>query len=605
MDAVNKKKTSGGKLNTPAKIIGLLAIVLCACTDVPEHCGDKFPSLNPATQFCHEGQPVPKCGGETYNPDKQICNENNEVKSNINQLTINITTNDIANDATGGTVTYSPKKSEYAYGDTVLLTARPTDNYNFVGWNGATTEANDTVKIVIIVGDTTLTAVFKENGYVTPPPKYTLNISMNPTDGGTVVVNVNSEGDAEYQEPITITKDSGTTISISAVANDNYKFYLWAVSGVYLSAENLQKESITIVLSTDITIEAEFIDTSDGGGDGRQKYLLIVMVDYDTVLSRDSVEAGKPVNISAGTPPAEKQFKVWRTESHDVTFKDSGTSETFFTMPDHDVTVTAVFEPITYRVEMAFAGTNASTAVARGDTVGVESAGAGASGTGDYAAGDSVTINAGTPPTGWKFTQWTGDVSFVNKDSAVTTFTMPSNAVTVKAVFESEYEWVLIGSQRWMKKNLDIYKDNSWCYKDSPDSCNKYGRLYTRDAAWGICPTGWHLPSREEWNTLANTAGGTNVAGKNLKSKSEWLYNGNDDDTYGFSALPGGYRKNNSFIYVGEIGAWWTSTWYFDDKLQKELAYVKYINYNSDKLEEDTYQTTIDGMSVRCVMDEQ
>jgi len=77
---------------------------------------------------------------------------------------------------------------------------------------------------------------------------------------------------------------------------------------------------------------------------------------------------------------------------------------------------------------------------ASGYTVTVLSVGAGASGGGNYAAGATVSISAGTAPTGQQFKNWTSSsdgVIFADANSATTTFIMPSNAVTVTAVFEA------------------------------------------------------------------------------------------------------------------------------------------------------------------------
>ena len=59
-----------------------------------------------------------------------------------------------------------------------------------------------------------------------------------------------------------------------------------------------------------------------------------------------SYAEGKTVNISAGTPPANQQFKNWTTSSAGVNFANADNSSTSFTMPANAVTVTAKFEAI-------------------------------------------------------------------------------------------------------------------------------------------------------------------------------------------------------------------------------------------------------------------
>ena len=158
------------------------------------------------------------------------------------------------------------------------------------------------------------------------------------------------------------------------------------------------------------------------------------------------------------------------------------------------------------------------------------------------------------------------------------------------------YKSVKIGNQVWMAENLNYdYNEGtakSYCYNDEPDSCAKYGRLYFWSAAMdsagvfgdggkgcgygetcvelgtvqGVCPIGWHLPSRDEWNTLEKAVidkkfAGTKLTlasaqkkvGKMLKSKSGWYKDGNGTDEFGFSVLPAGSRGGDGgYNYAGK-----------------------------------------------------
>jgi len=104
----------------------------------------------------------------------------------------------------------------------------------------------------------------------------------------------------------------------------------------------------------------------------------------------------------------------------------------------------------------------------------------------------------------------------------------------------TKYKTVKIGTQTWMAENLNYEVGGSKCYNDNPANCTKYGRLYDWTTATTICPSGWHLPTNADWETLVNNdAGG---AGKHLKSLEGWEDQHHGSlDTYGFKALPGGY----------------------------------------------------------------
>jgi hypothetical protein len=79
------------------------------------------------------------------------------------------------------------------------------------------------------------------------------------------------------------------------------------------------------------------------------------------------------------------------------------------------------------------------------------------------------------------------------------------------------YQTIKIDNQVWMAENLNYRTSSgSWCYDNSSDNCEKYGRLYTWETAKGVCPSGWHLPSTKEWSVLIANLGGKDVAGRKL-----------------------------------------------------------------------------------------
>jgi uncharacterized protein (TIGR02145 family) len=175
------------------------------------------------------------------------------------------------------------------------------------------------------------------------------------------------------------------------------------------------------------------------------------------------------------------------------------------------------------------------------------------------------------------------------------------------------YRTVKIGEHTWMAENLNYEPKtgNSRCYKDSSSYCKKFGRLYDWETARTVCPSGWHLPSREEWDSLARYVGGTKAynsesgnhiwydAGKHLKSKTGWTeYSGiENSDTYGFSAQPGGFYYVGSFNYAGDNGYWWTTT-----ALGSAYAYNRGM-YCYDDYVDESNDDVKNGFSVRCRRD--
>jgi len=161
------------------------------------------------------------------------------------------------------------------------------------------------------------------------------------------------------------------------------------------------------------------------------------------------------------------------------------------------------------------------------------------------------------------------------------------------------YKTVKIGKQTWTAENLNYKTGNSWCFGNKDSNCKKYGRLYDWNTAKTACPSGWHLPTRAEWNGLV-AAAGDDAAGKALKSKSGWDEDGNGTDAFGFSALPGGYRyyTGGSFGDVGKFGGWWTATENGNKGVYERGMYSEEDGVNED----DSFDKGF-GVSVRCLQD--
>jgi len=158
------------------------------------------------------------------------------------------------------------------------------------------------------------------------------------------------------------------------------------------------------------------------------------------------------------------------------------------------------------------------------------------------------------------------------------------------------YKTVKIDSQTWMAENLD-YSNKTGCWEHS---WQKRGKLYTYDAAKTSCPTGWHIPTLSEWNTLITYAGGESVAGKNLKSTAKgWSKMWKCADLYGFNAYGSGVRDHSTGIInrIDERAYFWTGTSSTSDN-------AKYIMIVDDDIAIKSFDNLkTGGMSVRCVKD--
>jgi uncharacterized protein (TIGR02145 family) len=214
---------------------------------------------------------------------------------------------------------------------------------------------------------------------------------------------------------------------------------------------------------------------------------------------------------------------------------------------------------------------------------------------------------------------------------------VPAGDKTITFVFAActdsdgnHYATVQIGAEKsvvqtWMAENLkttrfkdgseiDLVTDyNDWpnletpayCWYDNDEALYKetYGALYNWFAVmiYPLCPTGWHVPTDEEWTLLTDFCGGESIAGSKLKETgiSHWI-SMNEDATNetGFTALPGGYRGNyGAFISNRYEGNWWSST-----PFDLYSAMYRNMYYAYGAVTRYSYYKT-HGLSVRCLKD--
>ena len=197
------------------------------------------------------------------------------------------------------------------------------------------------------------------------------------------------------------------------------------------------------------------------------------------------------------------------------------------------------------------------------------------------------------------------------------------------------YSTVQIGTQCWMAENLNIgtsigssnaQTDNNtiekYCYNNNASNCDTYGGLYQWDEAMGyvttvgtqgICPTGWHLPTDDEFKTMemslgmtAAQANGTGYRGTNEGSKLAgnaffWdngsLESNSAFGTSGFMAFPVGlWNKNNNFQGIQKRTSFWSSN------QDNSKAWRRLLVNTEPRVYRESYDKLF-GYSVRCLRD--
>lgn len=173
------------------------------------------------------------------------------------------------------------------------------------------------------------------------------------------------------------------------------------------------------------------------------------------------------------------------------------------------------------------------------------------------------------------------------------------------------YNTVLIGTQCWMKENLnagkmihssknmdDPYEIEKYCYNDDSSNCDKYGGLYRRWETQYCCPSGWRLPSDSDWEILADYCGGN---GGKLKQTGTSHWNSPNEgatNESGFTALPGGmynFYGGGEYMNIGDNGYWWSNTQYLSG-----FWWMRSLNYNNGIIDRHYYDSG-HRLSVCCI----
>jgi len=224
-----------------------------------------------------------------------------------------------------------------------------------------------------------------------------------------------------------------------------------------------------------------------------------------------------------------------------------------------------------------------------------------------------------------KFTGKSGIYATVHMAVPTASQTIAFNFVECTDWDNNHYAVVQINDQLWMAENLKTTKFNdgqpipnvtnnaAWGSLTSPGFCwgnndpankDEYGGLYNWFAVntGKLAPTGWRVPTVDEFFALRDYLGGESVAGGKMKSTTKWFDpNTGSTNESGFSSFPVDYRNYDGWIFwdPGSMASYWSSTG------------VDNQNANGSRLANDRADFTIwspgvdkkYGYSIRCIHD--
>ncbi len=203
-------------------------------------------------------------------------------------------------------------------------------------------------------------------------------------------------------------------------------------------------------------------------------------------------------------------------------------------------------------------------------------------------------------------------INFIILSFSITNAQTKCGDTLIDARDGKKYGTVKIGSQCWMKDNLNVgtmvtsstvQSNNSiiekYCYNDGAGDCNTYGGLYqwneamnytTASGGQGICPNGWHLPTNSEWQALQNTVG--------INSVSKLIVSGSS----GFDGEYSGVFNGTTKLFEGQsnFSLFWTSS--IDGSITYPFRRGLYNSFTEVYTGSGNVSTSPDyGYCVRCV----
>ena len=342
------------------------------------------------------------------------------------------------------TLTVDDKSTEHVAGEKLSFTAAEKDGYTFTGWEVAglptdvdTTKA--TISFTMPANNVTLKAQYTENA----PKTYKLDVSdatITLKDGGAVAdlkaVPMGTE--------LKATADEDTETSV---------FKNWSCTGLELTEEQRTARVVYFTMPDhDVNLVAEFV-TPTKPDPAPENYKLIVsyakvtLKDGSAVADLMAVPVGTELKATADEDTETRVFKNWNCTGLELTEEQSTARVVYFTMPDHDVNLKAVFVTPTNKLEV----TDAQVTLKDGGAVA------------DLTAVPVGTELVATAPEkdGYTFTGWevTGLPADVDTTKATISFKMPANKVTLKAQYKkNNYTLTVDGvdEQRNFEENVTV-----------------------------------------------------------------------------------------------------------------------------------------------------
>jgi uncharacterized protein (TIGR02145 family) len=423
----------------------------------------------------------------------------------------------------------------------------------------------------------------------------TLSNATNATaSGDTVHTHTITDDDAASA---TVDFNIATSSATEAAGNQTITIDLSAVSGQDVTVDYALTGTATRS-GTDYTLAAGTATITAGN----------TSTTVDIAIVEDSLDEPNETVIVTLFNPSNATLGTNTVHTHTITDDDAASATVDFNATSSNALESVSSANLAYMLSAA-----------SGQTVTVDYTVTGtATASTDYTlASGTITIAAGATTANLTIASIVDDSDFEGNETVIVTLSNPSNATlgtnTVHTYTITDNDNILIGTQTWSASNVSliptIYNTLGTDYWDaysgthgSGSEADEDGYYYTWDAAMNVCPSGWRLPSDNEWQDLEGQLG-MSVADQNAMG-----WRGTDESTKlkvggssGFEAKLAGYRSTSgSFVLRGVGVLLWSSSAYSG---AYSGAYIRGLLSVSDA---PVYRGTggnAPGYSVRCLKD--
>lgn len=176
-----------------------------------------------------------------------------------------------------------------------------------------------------------------------------------------------------------------------------------------------------------------------------------------------------------------------------------------------------------------------------------------------------------------------------------------------------KYPFKTYGKQAWIIQNIDYQTPGCLVFENNHEKIPaEFGKLYSYQEAGSACPSGWHLPSDEEWKMLEayigipeseldKTASRGSPAGGMMKEPGMRLWESvsaqHSDNRSGFSVVPSGWYRTDKkeFTYSKTCAGFWSGS---EDS---KTAFLRFFYVNSDAVSRIKMDINSLQLSVRCI----